>query len=193
MKYLIQSINNNYLQRLKLLSAIIFFACLLQACSGNNSAHANAGKANAANENVSDASSLAGSFSCKIGGKDFSGRENDGINLSFINSGGGVINFDLFSRAPGEKRILKEMNFFVANTGTTTIRRNDETNYQIDYSDPTMAHNCECNEMTVSVTPLGTSRITGTFSGTFIDDADKIIPVTDGKFDLPSLRIPGKK
>ncbi|MEP7252954.1 MAG: hypothetical protein ABI683_11265 [Ginsengibacter sp.] len=192
MKHLIRRINSNYMQSLKLLSAIIFSTCLLQACSGNNSA--NAGKANAANENVSDASSLAGaSFSCKIGGKDFSGSGTDGITNSFINSGGGVINFVLVSMAPGGKGIPTQMNFFVANTGTTTIRSNGDTNYSVEYSEQTSDHAWECKDMIVSVTPSGASRITGTFSGTFVDpNTNEILPVTDGKFDLPSLNVSGK-
>ncbi len=180
------------MQNLKLISAIFLFSCFLQACSGNNSA--NAGKANAANENVSSSSSLpAATFSCKIGGKDFSGSGTDGIANSYLNSGPGLISFVLISMAPGQKGIPTQMKFFVANTGTTTIRRGDNKKYEIDYSEDTSSHNWECNEMTITVSPSGSSRITGTFAGTFIDpNTNETLPVTDGKFDLPFLN-PGNK
>ena len=180
------------MQHLKLLPAIILFTCFLQACSGNNSA--NTGKANAANENVSTSSSLpAASFSCKIGGNDFSGSGTDGITNSYLNSGPGLINFVLISMAPGQKGVPTQMNFFVANTGTTTIHRGDNTKYEIKYSTDTSSHNWECNQMVITVTPSGTSRITGTFAGTFIDtNTNETLPVTDGKFDLPLLNPGGK-
>lgn len=180
------------MQNLKLLSAIILFTCFLQACSGNNSA--NTGKANAPNVNASPVSSSpTASFSSKIGGKDFSGSGTDGITNSFLNSGGGVINFVLVSMAQGQKGLPTQMNFFVANTGTTIIRGNEHTNYSIEYSEQTSQHAWECKEMTVSVTPSGASRITGTFSGTFIDaNTNETLPVTDGKFDLPLLNPGGK-
>ena len=189
--FILQLSKKNYMQNLKLLSGIFLFTCFLQSCSGNNSA--NAVKANAPNENVSNASSSpAASFSCKIGGKDFSGSGTDGITNSYLTSGPGLINFVLISMAPGQKGIPTQMNFFVANTGITTIRRGDNTKYQIDYSD-TSHHNWECNEMIITVTPSGSSRITGTFAGTFIDaNTNETLPVTDGKFDLPFLN-PGNK
>ena len=181
------------MQNLKLLPAIFLFSCFLQACSANNSA--NGERVNVANNNVTESSSLpAASFSCKIEGKDFSGSGTDGIANSFINSGDGVINFVLVPMAPGQKGIPTQMKFFVANTGITTIHGDEDTKYSIDYSEQTSHHAWECKEMTVSVTPSGTSRIKGTFSGIFADaNTNEILPVTDGKFDIPSLSMPGKK
>ena len=50
----------------------------------------------------------------------------------------------------------------------------------------TLDNDYQSKELMVTITSSGTSRVTGTFSGTLTEPkTDRVVPVTDGKFDIP--------
>jgi hypothetical protein len=173
---------------LKSFSPILFSACLLLACSGNNSS--STGK-----DSVPDNAAVSGtastgnaSFSCKIDGKDFSGKGSSSYANAVIVTSPGVINFVL---VPMEKQqgVPPQFNFFVADHGTTTMHNSnspDNGNYSAKYSPGGVDNTFGFKEVTVVITSSDASGIKGTFAGTLFDPQNKKeISVTDGKFDLP--------
>ena len=141
-------------------------------------------------------SSSDASFSCKIDGKDFSGKGTDQyVNAASVHAPG-IIYFTLSSHFTGD--VGADMRaggfgFEVPDKGTTVIRGEENPDYSIGYSlpnDPT--HTYRCKAMTVTVNSSGT-RVTGTFSGTLIEPkTGRNVPVTDGKFDLPYSTLSAK-
>ncbi len=175
------------MNHLKLLLAIIFGICLLQACLGNNSAYA--AKKDAANKNVSGSSAADASFSCKIDGRDFSENKNDNLANAAFKTSPGIISFALVKIDKSQKGIPEQFKFVVADHGTTTMHNSNSTdndNYSASYGPRDYNDAFGFKELTVTVTSSDASGIKGTFSGTLIDPrGDKKISVTDGKFDLP--------
>ena len=181
------------MQQVKSFSIIIFSACLFFACSGNNTA--NAGKdststslqTNASASSNTKASTGDASFSCKIDGKDFSGKGTDQMANAALVTTLGIINFILSPIVPGQNGIPAQFAFYVADKGTTSIHGTDNPNYSVHYTQANTVDNAyQCKEMTVTITSSGGSRVTGTFSGTLIEPkTDREVAVTDGKFDIP--------
>jgi hypothetical protein len=177
----------------KIFYAAIFPACLFLACS-NNSANASKGNSNDTlrkMEASSNSTTSGGdaSFSCKIDGKDFSGKGTD----QFVNAASvhapGIIYFSLasnFSGDPGADMRAGGLGFEVPDKGTTTIRDVENSDYSIAYNPPNQPTNTyKCKEMTITINSSG-GRVKGTFSGTLIEPkTGRDVPVTDGKFDIP--------
>lgn len=171
------------MQQLKLLSAILLSSFLLYSCSGNT--NANAGKDES--PTASAAATSDASFSCKIDGKDFSGKGSSSYANTAIVSSPGLINFVLVPMDAAQKGVPPQFNFFVADKGTTTIPDANNSAHSVTYSSG--LDNYICKEMTITITSSGTSRVTGTFSGTFVKENSTInTQVTDGKFDIPYSR-----
>ncbi len=181
------------MKHLKLFSLILFSACVLLACSGNvadagkDSTSATSSKTDAASSNTTSSSGDA-SFSCKIDGKDFSGKKSSSYANAVIVTSPGVINFVL---VPMEKQrgVPPQFNFFVADHSATTMHNSnspDNGDYSAKYSPGGVDNTFGFKEVTVVITSSDASGIKGTFSGTLFDPQNKKeISVTDGKFDLP--------
>jgi hypothetical protein len=154
------------MKHLKFTTSIFFSAMLFAACFSANAA--------------GDAS-----FSCKIDGKDFSGKGNSSYANVAIVTRPGLINFVL---VPMEKQqgVPPQFNFFVADHGVTTIHAANNGDFAAKYSPGGIDNDYKCKEIAVNITSSGASRVTGTFLGTLIDPkTNKEVAVTDGKFDMP--------
>jgi hypothetical protein len=172
------------MQALKRFIFIIVISSLFYSCKGNNNSSA-LKDSTSDSGNSSSNSAVDASFSCKIDGKDFSGKGNDSYSNVAIISSPGLINFVL---VPMEKvqGIPPQFNFFVADHGITTIRESGNGDYSAKYSPGGMDNDYRCKQMTVAITSSNESRVKGTFSGILIDPkSNKEIPVTEGKFDIP--------
>lgn len=173
----------------KIFIAIIVLASLLFfACNGNNG-NANTGK-DSVESNTSTAtasSSDDASYYCKIDGKVFSGKGTNGfVNTAFATTPD-ITNFVLMSVVAVQQGVPAQFAFHVANKGTTTVHGTDNSNYSVKYSpENSVDYDYQSKEMTVTITSSGGSRFTGTFSGTLIvPRTDSVVPVTDGRFDIP--------
>jgi len=171
---------------LKLITSIFLSAILFVACSGNSPV--NAGKKNSSSVSDSPTASVGdASFSCKIDGKDFSGKGTDEFGNAAYATEPGIITFVLVPIVAGQTGVPSQLAFYVANKGTTTIHGKDNPNNTVRYTPAnTLDNDYQCKEMTVTITSSGTSRVKGTFSGTLIEPkTEREVPVTDGKFDIP--------
>ncbi|MDQ2863611.1 MAG: hypothetical protein M3R50_08200 [Bacteroidota bacterium] len=184
------------MSHLKLLSAIIFSSCLLYACSGNSST--NAGNLSASlSENTSANSSGDASFSYKIDGKTYSGKGTDNTVNCIYKKPNNIIQFILMTIDPTEKW-PPQFAFGVADKGSTTIRQDDMNklsagsdvkyfaNISFQPQDNSTPHFEFNPPITVNLTSVSASKVSGTFSGTLIDpDTKKVVQLTEGVFDLP--------
>jgi hypothetical protein len=141
----------------------------------------------AAPENSSANSKGDASFSCKIDGKDFSGKGTDQIGNAAYTTAPGIISFVLMPMVAGQTGVPAQLTFKVANKGITSIHGTDNPAYTIRYTPAnTLDNDYQCKEITVTIISSGTSRVTGTFSGTLIEwKTKRDVLVTDGKFDIP--------
>ncbi|HEY2721921.1 MAG TPA: hypothetical protein VGI82_09350 [Chitinophagaceae bacterium] len=174
-----------------ILITLIPLLLLLYSCSGK-------GNSNVSKDSTFTSAPLAknssanstgnGSFSCKIDGKEFSGKGSSSYANTAVVTSPGVINFVL---VPMEKQqgVPPQFNFFVADHGTTTMHNSNSTDngqYSAKYSPGGVDNTFGFKEVTVIITSSTASGIKGTFSGTVFDSQNKKeISVTDGKFDLP--------
>lgn len=184
------------MQHLKSLSAIIFSSFLLYACSGNSST--TTGKDSTSSPvNSSANSSGDASFSYKIDGKTYSGKGTDNIVNCVFKKQNNTIHFILMTIDPTEKW-PPQFSFGVADNGTTTIRQEDMNklssgsdvkyfaNISFQPQDNSTPHYEYNPPITVNLTSVSATKVSGTFSGTLIDpDTKKVVPLTDGVFDLP--------
>jgi hypothetical protein len=175
----------------KLVASIFLSAMLFVACSDNSAENANNDSApdNTATSNTS-ASSGNASFSCMLDGKEFSGTGTDqNINAAFHLTGENKSQIMIrLSRLdnPEEKLMFQ----VAAKEGSTTFNVTPTYSYigyitkgYINYLD---------NPLTVTITSLTATRVSGTFSGTYTlskgsgdSNAKQTIEVTDGKFNIP--------
>lgn len=172
--------------------ALLFIAASFGACSGNSAVKEdNGGVAVTNSDNSKTPSSSSGdaSFSCKMDGKDYSGKGTDQIINAASVHAPGIIYFGLSSSYTGD--VGADMRaggfgFEVPDKGTTVIRGVENPDYSIAYNPPNEPTKTSiCKEMTVTINSSGT-RVTGTFSGTLIEPkTGKEVVVTDGKFDIP--------
>jgi len=141
----------------------------------------------AAPKNSSANSKGDAGFSCKIDGKDFSGKGTDQIGNAAYTTATGIISFVLMPIVAGQKGVPAQLAFKVANKGITSIHGTDNPAYSVRYTPTnTLDNDYQCKEITVTITSSGTSRVTGKFSGTLIEwKTERDVQVTDGKFDIP--------
>ncbi|HEV8082325.1 MAG TPA: hypothetical protein VGP55_03945 [Chitinophagaceae bacterium] len=95
----------------KMLLITLSASSLLYSCSGNNNAAINKDSTSSptsSTENSSENSSGDASFSCKIDGKDFSGKGN-ADNLAAFKSGSGVVTFVLAHIEPNQQGIPEQL------------------------------------------------------------------------------------
>ena len=177
---------NKIMQHLKLLSATIFSACLLFACSSNNST--SAGKDSTSNATLDNSGSSAsngdGSFSYTIDGNKVD------VKSLYINKvknlDGGLLKIEITNSPTGE--LFK---FTIANTGTTTILHYHPSfsaqSKEADYLAPGDRDHYYGDSVIVNITDINATHVAGTFSGKYLSD-DKppvALEITDGSFDLP--------
>lgn len=186
------------MQYLKLFSQILFSACLLLACSGKNSS--STGKDSLANNtSTSDTASKGdASFSANLDGVNISGGKIDDMqlqNTAFIyptadNSGKRLL-FFLYSDKKGNDAY--SFRFSVPDkTGSFTknIRDGQPFDITLDFIGGDLSR-YSAQAVTVNITSVTTSKVTGTFSGKFSLSGDtprgtkKEVNVADGKFDIP--------
>ena len=190
------------MKHLKLSTAIIFFACLLFFCECNNSS----GKTNTdAKTSSSDTKTTspdlnltgrAGSFSYTINGKRIETASNVQHATLFINE---VSNDAANGMLKIEVTCLSSnvFDFDIANSGTTTINNSGSSSLTgkktkaASYMDGKTSRNLYAVSVTVTITSINGSRVTGTFSGTFkADESDggATANITDGSFNLPFMK-----
>lgn len=177
------------MQYLKLASAVFVVSCLLTACSGTGTASVNKDSKPDSTATTGESSGGDASFSCKIDGKDYSGKGTDQIVNAATVHAPGIIYFSLSSNFSGDLSAdlrAGGFGFEVPDKGTTVIRGVEDPRYSVGYNlanDPKNTYRCK--EITVTINSSDT-RVTGTFSGTLIEPkTDKEVAVTDGKFDIP--------
>lgn len=185
---------------LKSVSLIIFSACLFMACSNKNSNTTTAASTTSStNADNTDGIFLGdNSLEYTIDGKHVSikdllqkGSENlVALYLNKVNNNTttGMLRVNMTNE------ISKEVfNFNIANSGTTTILHyspslsnfSNKKNNEAEYMSPKY-QNYYGDSVTVTITEINASHVTGKFSGRFLSGDDKpvALEITDGSFNL---------
>ncbi len=168
---------------------IALLVSILPACSGNSDVAVVKENISSVGPNTTSSGDDAG-FSCKLGGKIISGSGTDqNINAAFHLSGDdkGQIFFRLSDmNNPGNKLQIE----VPGKVGSTTLTVSPTASYS-GYTTSDYANYLD-NPLTVTVSSISTSRVSGTFSGTYTlqkgsgdSNTKQKIDVTDGKFDIP--------
>ncbi len=190
--------------RLKLFFIIIFSACLLFFWACNNSPGKTSGDAKTSSSHTKTASpdlnltGTAGSFSYTINGGRVETVNNVQNAKLFINevsndAANGMLKIQVTCLSSNV------FDFDVANSGTTTITNSkpslsgfaDKKIKGASYMDGKTFRNLYAVSVTVTITSINDSRVTGTFSGTFkADESDggATANITDGSFNLPFMK-----
>jgi len=177
----------------KLIQITLIPLSLLYACNGNTNSNAlkdNTSSSTSSTENSSANSNGNASFSCMLDGKEFSGSGTDqNINAAFHLKGDDK--GQIFFRFSDLNNPEEKLNFQVPEKeGSTTFNVTSTYSYigyitkgYINYLD---------NPLTVTITSLTATGVSGTFSGTYTlskgsadSNAKQTIEVTDGKFNIP--------
>ncbi|MBS1730454.1 MAG: hypothetical protein JSS67_06715 [Bacteroidetes bacterium] len=180
----------------------IFLIATTTACNSNNN---NKAAANDATSNPSSNTSIAtgdeGSYTFTVAGKkvDEKGTLMEGFKANLNTDDGGVITL-ILTNASAEDGSVSSFMFGIPNkTGSSTFtKENDKVNdtaYACTYTG-SGNHGADVkidphvNSITINVEKLSDKRVSGTFSGSVIgEDGSSILPVTDGKFDLPIFKL----
>ena len=175
------------MKQIKKILPIIFFPfLLLYSCSGNNNAAINKDSTSSPTSSTENAKGNA-SFSCKIDGRVFSGNGSSSYANAAIKSSPGIINFILVPMKSDQRGVPEQMNFFIADKGTTIIHKDNNGSYSLDYSPGDGNDDLTCKQITVTITSSDASGVKGTFSGVYTNPKynDKEVPITDGVFNIP--------
>lgn len=187
---------------IKFFSIIIFPGIICFACSSNGSRAANDNSQNNSgsteNTPAGNISGDEGSYSFKVAGKEVS--ENGTLMTGYkadLNTDNGVKILSLIlTNASETDGSVSSFAFAIPyKTGATTFtKENDkinDTDYICTYTGAP-GHGADqivdphVNSITITVDQLTDARVSGTFSGTVIgEDGSSLLPVTDGKFNLP--------
>lgn len=190
------------MKHIKLSIAIIAASIFLFSCksSNSNARDKSASATTSSSANSSSSTGDGGSFSYKIDGKEISGSGQDqfGFTNCITFHSKDTIEFTLADQS-GKSAVTPQFAFMIAANGTTKITQDDMerkhsgnnityyaefTSYQPDKIPNYSLH----SGITVIITSNNGSRIMGTFSGELIDNnynLDKVVLLSDGKFDLP--------
>jgi hypothetical protein len=171
-------------------------ALFLFSCSGNSSSK-NILSTSVANTKTSDvnASGSEGSFSYTINGERVETRSGVQHGTLFINevsndAANGMLTIKVTPNG-------KYFEFHIANRGTTSIGKyessftGDKKSKEATYTDPKITGNLYSDAVTVTITSINSSRVSGTFSGTFTQDksyGNEKANITDGSFNLPFMK-----
>ena len=141
-------------------------------------------------EQASSLSDSDASFSCKLDGKEFSGKGTDqNINAAFHLTGNNK--GQIFFRLSDMNNYGDKLMFQVpANEGSTTVNVTPTHSYG-GYITSDFATYLD-DPVTVTINSISSSRVSGTFSGKYTlqkgsgkSNSKQTIDVTDGKFDIP--------
>ena len=194
------------MKQIKLFIAIIFSACLLFSCTGN---HSSENKTNGdAKTNAPDPKTASsdlnltgknGSFIYTINGTGVNAANNGSGSASlFINE----VSNDAANGMLKVKVTCGGSNVFgfdIANSGTTTINNynpslsgfTDKKSKGATYMDGKTYRNLYAVSVTITITSISDSRVSGTFSGAFKadkSDGGATANITDGSFNLPFMK-----
>lgn len=189
------------MKTVKLFSTILFVTFFLNACNNNSNKAATGDATSNPSSNTSIATGDEGSYTYTVAGKkvDEKGTLMEGYKANLNTDDGGVLSLVL-TNASAEDGSVSSFMFGVPNkTGSSTFtKENDKVNdtaYSCVYTG-SANHGSDVkidphvNSITINVEHLSDKRVSGTFSGTVIgEDGSSILPVTDGKFDLPIFKL----
>ena len=177
----------------KFFSTIIFPSLICFACSSNKSSPAKDG-----NTAVTKVSGDEGSYSFKVAGKEV--NENGTLMTGYkadLNTDNGVkiLSLILTNASETDGSVSSFMFAIPYKTGAPTFtKENDrinDNNYLCTYTDAP-GHGGDQNvdphvkSIIINIDQLTDASVSGTFSGTVIgEDGSSLLPVTNGKFDLP--------
>ncbi|MEO8852429.1 MAG: hypothetical protein ABI359_01530 [Ginsengibacter sp.] len=192
------------MKQIKSSLVIIISACLLISCSGNTSSadktNADAKTSGSDSNTASSDANLTGTngiFSYTVKGKHIVARNYVQQSNLFINevsddASNGIVLIKVTCETSNV------FNFTVANSGTTTITNYspslgnfaDKKTKVATYMEGGTYKNYYGDSVTVNITSIDASRVSGTFSGTFKADADDVatVNITDGSFNLPFIK-----
>jgi hypothetical protein len=186
---------------LRLSTPVIFSASLLFYACNNTS-----GKTNATDAKTSALSAITtasntnltgneGSFSYTINGKRVetaAGVQHGGLFINEVSNdaANGMLTIEVTPDG-------KYFEFHIANSGTTSIGKyqpslsSDEKSKGATYTDTKIPGNFYSDGVTVAISNINSNRVTGTFSGTFIQDKSyghETVNITNGSFNLPFVK-----
>ncbi|MBS1948168.1 MAG: hypothetical protein JST47_10410 [Bacteroidetes bacterium] len=189
------------------MKAVNFFPAIILAVISFTSCNSNSSNSSTQNEstvpaaNTSIATGDEGSYTFTVAGKkvDEKGTLMDGFKANLNTDDGGVLSLVL-TNASAEDGSVSSFLFGIPNkTGSSTFtKENDKVNdtaYMCTYTGgPNHGSDTKIdphvNSITINVENLSDKRVSGTFSGSVIgEDGSSILPVTDGKFDLPIFKL----
>lgn len=181
--------------------AILFVIFLLNACNSNSNKAASDDGTSAPSSNTSVATGDEGSYSFTVAGKKVveKGTLMEGFKANLSADDGGVVSLVLTNASADDGSVSSFMFAIPDKTGATTFtKENDKVNdtaYSCVYTG-SANHGSDIkidphvNSITINVEQLSDKRVSGTFSGSVIgEDGSSILPVTDGKFDLPIYKL----
>ena len=202
------------MKEIKFSLAIIFSACLLFSCTGNNNKDVNHGGSSASAPST-NAENNGGSFSVLINGTKVSGGATDEMqvtNRAFIYPAGSIpqskaesVYFNLMPDKLDENYYSLRF-IYPDKTGTYNKTKNSNDcdcslliNYFSGNYTGILATYIQ-DSITTTISAISASRVTGTFSGKFISSLGDgfgknqapVIMVTDGKFDIPFSKAKNK-
>lgn len=191
------------MKHLKLSVATVFSICLLFFYACNNSSanktntsdvrtSASSANTTAADENLSGSE---GSFSYTVNGErvkaiNYVQHANLFINEVSNDAASGMLKIEVTTNSSSV------FDFEIANSGTTSIDKYhpslsgfaDKKTKKATYMDGKTYNNLYSDSVTVTIASISSSRVSGTFSGTFSQDkseGNQTAKITDGSFNLP--------
>ena len=185
----------------KALLTVILAGFLLYSCNSNSSKDTAANQSSNASSTSSISTGDEGSYTYTVAGKkvDEKGTLMEGFKANLNTDDGGVISLVLTNASADDGSVSSFMFGIPNKTGSSTFtKENDKVNdtaYTCIYSG-SGNHGADVkidphvNSITINVEQLSDKRVSGTFSGSVIgEDGSSILPVTDGKFDLPIFKL----
>jgi hypothetical protein len=191
------------MKQIKLSLIIIFSTCLLFSCTGNNSSE------NKTNTSVPSDIKTASSDANLTGTNGSFIYTVNGTSISTANDGSGpaslYINEVSNDAANGMLKIKvtcggsNVFHFDVSNSGTTIVSNysptlsgfTDKKTKGAEYMDGKTYRNLYAVSVTITITSINDSRVSGTFSGTFKAEQSNggaTANITNGSFNLPFIK-----
>ena len=182
-------------------STVILAGILLYSCNSNSSKATPENETNNASSTSSISTGDEGSYTFTVAGRkvDEKGTLMEGFKANLNTDDGGVVSLILTNASANDGKVSTFMFGIPNKTGSTTFtKENDKVNdtaYTCIYTG-SANHGADIkidphvNSITINVEQLSDKRVSGTFSGSVIgEDGSSILPVTDGKFDLPIYKL----
>lgn len=182
----------------RVLLTIFLGAWLFTSCNSNSVKASTENQTNEPSANTTITSGDEGTYTYTVAGKkvDEAGKLMEGYKADVTNNDGVAVLSFVLTNASAEDGSVSSFMFGIPNkTGATTFtKENDnvsDTAYLCTYTGgpnhgSDVKINPHVNSITINVQQLSDKRVSGTFSGTVIgEDGSSILPVKDGKFDLP--------